>query len=166
MDEAVLQWISAHRDYALLVVPAVAFLEAMVGVGIFVSGIFLLSICTYLYVEQLATLPEMLPLAFIGALLSDHTGYYLGRWLGPRFHQLGFVKNRAERVQKAEAMIRKYGEAAIIIGRLLTMVRSLVPLVTGVSGVTRLRYTMFDLLACLIWTTGLGLLVIGLDWLF
>lgn len=142
--------------------PLVAFLEAFVGIGVLVPGVILLSICTVLYVEQIATLWQMLPLAFAGAALSDHCGYYFGRWMGPRFHNSQFAQNRAKLLNKAERQIVKYGNYAILIGRLVTAVRSIVPLLIGVSGMSRLKYTIYDLAACGIWVTGLGLLVMGI----
>lgn len=143
--------------------PVLAFAEACVGIGLFVSGAILLSVCTILYVEQVASLEQMLPLAFCGAVLGDHSGYYFGRWLGPRFHHTQFAIKRAETLRKAEQRIVKYGNFAIIFGRLMTAIRSIVPLLAGVSGMSRLKYSAYDLLACVIWTSGLGLLVIGLD---
>ncbi len=143
--------------------PLFAFLEAFVGIGLFVSGAILLSVCTFLYVEQIATLPQMLPLAFLGALLSDHSGFYIGRFVGPRFHQTAFAVKRAKRLDKAEQTIAKYGVFAIFIGRFVTPIRSIVPLVTGLSGMARLRYSLFDAIACATWTACLGLLVVGID---
>ena len=147
----------------MIIVPLLAFLEATVGVGLFVSGVILLSVSTLLYVEQIATLPQILSLAFCGALLGDHSGYYFGRWLGPRFYQTRFAQNRLEILKKTEQRIIKYGNFAILFGRLMTAIRSIVPLLAGVSGMTRLRYSAYDLLACGIWTAGLGLLIVGID---
>jgi membrane-associated protein len=144
-------------------VPAIAFLEAFPGIGIFVSGAILLSVCTVLYTQGIATLEQMLPLAFLGATVADHSGYYLGRWIGPGFHHTGFAIKRKALFDRTEAMFLKHGETAIIIGRLMTAIRSVVPLLTGISGLSPARYTIYDLIACTIWTTGLGLLVIGLD---
>ena len=143
--------------------PTLAFLEACPGIGVFISGAILLSVCTVLYTQDIATLPQMLPLAFLGATIADHCGYYTGRWIGPRFHQTEFVIKRKAIFDKTEAVLVKYGEMAIIIGRLMTAIRSMVPLLTGISGLSPARYTLYDLIACAIWTTGLGLLVIGLD---
>ena len=143
--------------------PLVAFLEAFVGIGFFISGAILLSVCTILYVEQIATLQQMLPLAFLGALLSDHSGYYIGRFMGPRFHHTSFAIKRARMLKKAEQSIIKNGVFAIFIGRFLTPIRSLVPLVTGISGMARARYTAVDFIACALWTVCLGLLIVGLD---
>lgn len=143
--------------------PLFAFLEAFVGVGLFISGAILLSICTFLYLEQIATLQQMLPLAFLGALLSDHSGYYIGRSIGPRLHQTSFAIKNTHRLKKAELSIAKYGVFAIFIGRFLVPIRSLVPLVTGVSGMERLKYSIFDFIACATWTACLGLIVLGID---
>jgi membrane-associated protein len=105
----------------------------------------------------------MLPLAFLGATIADHSGYYVGRWLGPGFHHTRFATRHKATIDKTEAMLVRHGEMAIIIGRLLTAIRSVVPLLTGISGLSPARYTLYDLIACTIWTTGLGLLVIGID---
>ena len=82
--------------------------------------------------------------------------------MGPRFHNSQFAQNRAKLLNKAERQIVKYGNYAILIGRLVTAVRSVVPLLIGVSGMSRLKYTIYDLAACGIWVTGLGLLVMGI----
>ena len=166
MDEALLTWIREHQAYALWVVPALAFLEAAPGVGLLVSGVILLSVCTLLYSEGLATLAQMLPLAFLGAAFSDHLGYYLGRWIGPSLHASKFGVRHRERINKAEGLVRRFGNFAIVIGRFFPAIRSIIPMLSGISGISRLQYTGFDLLACAIWTTGLGLLVTGLNQLF
>ena len=52
-------------------------------------------------------------------------------------------------------------ELSIIIGRLATAVRSIVPLLSGVSGLPAAKYMRYDIIACAIWVSGLGLLVAG-----
>ena len=144
-------------------IPLIAFAEACPGIGLVVSGAILLGVCTVMYTEQIATLSQMLPLAFSGACLADHLGFYLGRWIGPPFHHTRFALRRKAMLDKTEAMFSKHSELAILLGRLMTAIRSLTPLLAGVSGMSRLRYSLLDLLACSIWTAGLGLLVVGLD---
>lgn len=143
--------------------PLLAFLEAFVGIGLFISGAILLSVCAVLYMEQLATLQQMVLLAFCGAFLSDHCGYYIGRFAGPKFEHTRFAKKRAGMLKKAEKNVLKYGVAAIFVGRFLTPIRSLVPLLVGVSGMNRFKFTVNDFFACALWSTCLGLLVFGID---
>lgn len=158
-----LEWIDKYQAYALFIVPTIAFLEACIGIGLFISGAILLSVCTVLYTQGIATLAQMLPLAFLGATLADHSGYYIGRWIGPRFHHTQFAARRKAMLDKTEVILVKHGEMAIIIGRLMTAIRSVIPLLTGISGLPPAKYTLYDLIACSIWTSGLGLLVVGLD---
>ena len=146
----------------MLILP-LAFLEACPGIGLMVSGAVLLAVAAFLYSEQVLTLPQILPMAFVGACLSDHFGFYLGRWLGDKLHNTGFAKKRASQLQKAEHFILKHGTGAIVLGRLVPAVRSLVPMLAGVSGTNKLAFSLIDLLACAIWTGGLGLLVVSLD---
>ncbi|MBT8151116.1 MAG: DedA family protein [Gammaproteobacteria bacterium] len=150
----------------MYIVPAVAFLEASVGVGLFTSGAILLTICTALYAQNIATLQQMLPLAFLGATTADHMGYFLGRWIGPGFHHTRFAEKYAANISKTEKLLLKHGELSIVLGRLIPAVRSVVPLLTGISGLPVNRYMRYDMLACVIWAAGLGLLVAGLGGLF
>jgi len=86
--------------------------------------------------------------------------------MGPRFHQTAFAIKHAPKLKKTEDSLTKYGVFAIFIGRFVTPIRSIVPLVTGISGMARARYSAFDFIACAAWTACLGLLVIGLDTLW
>ena len=145
----------------MLIFP-LAFLEACPGIGLLISGAVLLAVAVFLYSEQVLTLTQILPLAFAGACLSDHLGFYLGRWLGDKLHNTAFAKKRASQMHKAEQFILKHGTGAIVLGRLVPAVRSLVPMLAGVSGTSRLKFSLIDFLACAIWVGGLGVLVASL----
>jgi membrane-associated protein len=48
-----------------------------------------------------------------------------------------------------------------MIGRFIPAIRSIIPALTGISGFGRLRYTVFDTVACLAWVGGLALILLG-----
>jgi membrane-associated protein len=155
--------LNAQRDQAIYAVPAAAFAEACIGIGIFFPSVILVVVCSYLYGEGLATLGELLPLALAGALAGDHAGFYAGRWLGPRLHESSFGRRHAARIARADALVLDWGWGAIMVGRFLPAIRSVIPAMTGISGFGRVRYALFDLLACLLWVTGLALILLGVD---
>ncbi|MDE0841648.1 MAG: DedA family protein [Porticoccaceae bacterium] len=163
IDDLIINWLNLCRHHAWILVLGLAFLEACPGVGLFTSGAILLSICTLLFSEQWMSLWLMLPLAFSGACLSDHLGFYLGRWLGPKFQDTEFAQKRATQLQRGEAFIVKYGTYSVLLGRLVPAVRSIVPLLVGAAGTRPVKFTLLDILACALWSAGLGLLVLGLD---
>jgi len=73
------------------------------------------------------------------------------------------ARRHRDRISRAENLVRKYGAIAIFIGRFIPAIRSLIPAVLGLSGFDRLRYLVFDLLACLLWSLALGAIVLGLN---
>lgn len=146
-----------------MVIPFLAFLEACPGLGLLASGAILLSVAVFLYAEQLVSLYQILPLAFVGACAADHLGFYVGRWYGPRFHHTAFAKKRAELLVKSERFILNHGVSAILFGRLIPAIRSVVPIMVGVSGLSKSMFTLVDIVACLVWSAGLGFLVVSLS---
>lgn len=149
-----------------MAVPLLAFIESCIGIGLFVSGIFLVIVSSIIHVNQWASLPLMWLLALLGAALGDHVGYYTGRWIGPGVHHLALARRHRDKLRKAEALVRRHGSSAIFIGRFIPAIRSLIPAMLGISDFDRLRYSVLDGCACLIWSLALIGIVIGAGHLF
>ena len=163
MTESIAQLIeNLDANWAGFFIFALAFLEACPGIGLFITGALLLATATGLYANGVLDLSHIMLAAFLGAFISDHLGYYLGRGVGPRFHNSRFANKYKERIRRAEALFQKHGAAAIVIGRLVPAIRSITPLFTGISGLPRGRFSLVDLLACLLWAAGLGALTSGI----
>lgn len=136
------------------------------GIGLFVSGAVLVVVATVLVSGEVASILQIAPLAFLGAVLGDHTGFYAGRWLGPRFHRTRLAERYRHRLERAERLARDRGALAIFIGRFIPAVRSMIPALLGMSGFARTRYSVLNLLACLLWAAALGLILSGTSRLF
>ena len=161
-----LSWISQERDLAFGAVVLMGFVEACPGLGLFISGAILLSAASLIYAEGLLSLPEVVSAAVIGAFISDQLGFYLGRYLGAELVDLPWLQKRAGLVEKTQAQLRRFGAFTVVLGRLLTMIRSLVPMLLGASGLSSVKFFLFDLIACGIWGAGLAGLVLGLGAVF
>lgn len=166
MTDLLIAWAQEHQQYVLLLVPAFAFMETCIGIGLFISSLFLVIICSIFYANGWASMMSMAILAAAGSSLGDHAGFYFGRVVGPRIHQLGIVERHAGRWNRTEASVRHYGPWAIFIGRFLPAIRSIVPAVLGVSGFARLRYSLLDVTACSLWAAALAAIVTGANQLF
>ncbi len=147
----------------MLLVPLLAFLEACIGIGLFVSGALLLIVSAALYSTGNASLGFIVPLALVGALAGDHVGFYFGRMIGPDFHHSQFAQKYDVQVKRADAMIGRFGGLAIFIGRFVPAIRSVVPTVIGISGFRPKRFSILDGIACLSWSLALGGLVLLID---
>lgn len=155
----------SNREYAVLIIPSLAFAEACVGVGLFVSGLFLFAVVTLMLETQILTLWQITPLAFLGALLGDHMGFFLGKHFGSRVHQFRLIHRYHKQIERGERLILRFGASAIFIGRFIPAIRSLLPAMLGISGFARTRYCILDTIACALWSlalAGLATLASGL----
>ena len=151
--------LEANQSSAVLLVPMLAFAEACLGIGLFISGAFLVIVSSILFFTELASLPFICALATLGAAAGDHFGFYLGYFLGPHLTRSRFAARHHAAITKANEMIIKYGPLTIFIGRFVPAIRSVLPAMIGVSGFSRRVYSLLDVLACCLWAVALGAIV-------
>ena len=163
MSELINSWLTGSSPYLVLLIPTFAFLECCIGIGVFISGIFLLTTATVMYANNLAGIGPIVALAFLGALAGDHLGYLIGRFAGHHIRDWHFIHRFRPRIEKAIAMVEKSAPVTVCVGRLSPPIRSFTPMVAGISGVSQLKFSLCDLLACSLWATGLFLLVTGIS---
>lgn len=163
IDTALIGWLQSHNQFALALVFFFAFAEACIGIGLFISGLFLVTISSWLYTSGAYGLSQLLPLAFAGATLGDHTGFHFGYRFGPRIHASGFVRSRRKAIERVEQLILKYGTFAVFVGRLVPAIRSLLPAILGASRFDPVYFSVLDLVACAVWALGLGIIISGVD---
>tara|TARA_B100001939_G_scaffold318121_1_gene305289 strand:- start:397 stop:888 length:492 start_codon:yes stop_codon:yes gene_type:complete len=154
-----LSLLEENQGGAVLLVPLLAFAEACVGIGLFISGAFLVVVSSILFFTEMASLPIICALAMVGAAAGDHVGFYVGYFLGPRLTRSRFAERHQAPIARANALITKYGPLTIFIGRFVPAIRSLLPAMIGVSGFSRRVYSLLDVLACSLWAVALGAIV-------
>lgn len=143
--------------------PTLAFAEACVGVGIFISGAFLVAVATFALNYEIAGIETICLLAALGAIAGDHAGFYTGLWLGPNFHQTKIAGRYKSALARGEALILKHGGWAIFIGRFIPAIRSIIPVLVGLSEFSKTRYAAYDIAACILWSIALGAIVSGIE---
>lgn len=158
-------FLSANPQLGLVMIVGLGFIEACPGIGLFVSGVILFGVASFLFVEDLYSIVQIVPCAMLGGFLADQFGYSLGRRLGPNLKESKMMRPHASRLDRAEILIRRFGPLAAVGGRFLTMIRSVVPLLLGMAGLSWPRYLLWDLIAVSIWGLGFVLLLGGLSWL-
>jgi len=158
-------FLSANPQLGLVMIVGLGFIEACPGIGLFVSGVILFGVASFLFVEDLYSIVQIVPCAMLGGFLADQFGYWLGRKLGPNLKDSTMMRPHASRLDRAEILIRRFGPLAAVGGRFLTMIRSVVPLLLGMAGLSWPSYLLWDLIAVSIWGLGFVLLLGGLSWL-
>jgi membrane-associated protein len=140
--------------YALLFL--IIFVETGVVVMPFLPGDSLLFIVGAMCGAGLMSLPLVMGLLLVAAILGDQTNYTIGRYFGPKVFQWEDSRFFSRKgFDQAHAFYEKYGGITIILARFMPFVRTFVPFVAGVAEMTRSKFTLFNVVGAVIWVVGL-----------
>lgn len=137
----------------------VVFIESAFPFGFFLPG------DSLLFAAGLFAAKGQFPIevAIIGIFLANFAGvtigYWTGRGLGKRWlkKEDGLIFRRSY-VEKATEFYERHGGKAIILGRFVPAVRSFVPMVAGVAGMTYKRLMFFNVIGAALWATSVTLI--------
>lgn len=128
-----------------------ALLESVPGVGIAMPGEIAI---TGLAAASDPTLTiALVPAVMAGACLGDQIGYWCGRHLGDRLPASRIGRRiPAATWSRATTSIGRRGALAVVTSRLLPVVRTVMPAVAGVAGMTPLRFTLASVAGSALWS--------------
>jgi membrane-associated protein len=152
---------NATSPIPLLLVTLLAFLECVVGIGLFVSGAALLSTAIWLHSTNDFSPAIIVIAAFLGAIAGDHLGYFIGSATKPVLSNTRLIRKNQLLVNRITTGLQRSFLLAICVGRLIPVARSLTPALAGAAGLSRNQFHLYDFIACAIWAGGLTLLMIG-----
>ena len=93
------------------------------------------------------------------AIGGDATSYWIGRRSGPHlFNRPRSRFFRPEHVKAAHAFYERHGGKAIIIARFMPLVRTFVPVVAGIGGMSYRRFAAFNVIGATAWVSSMTLL--------
>jgi len=121
----------------------------------------------FLVSQGKASLGWIIVAGVAGNLLGSWIAYWVGRAKGRewalRWHWLHITPARLER---ADRFFARWGDWAVLLSRCLPVVRTFISLPAGVARMPFWRFTLFTLIGCLPWVTGLALAgrAVGDNW--
>ncbi|EMD0829398.1 DedA family protein [Morganella morganii] len=160
-----------HQDYETLSNPsllwaiyimlfAILFLENGLLPAAFLPGDSLLILVGVLIAKDTLDFPTTLIVLTAGASLGCWVGYLQGRWLSNTKIVKGWLSHLPPHYhQRAHSLFHRHGLAALLIGRFLAFVRTLLPMLAGIAGLNSRRFQFFNWLSGFLWVgilTSLG----------
>ena len=144
--------------YAL--VGLLAFLETGAFVGLIAPGETTVIVGGLVAGQGEISLLLLIAIVWSCAVAGDLTSYVLGRRLGRDFllRHGGRVKITEGRLAQVEGFFARHGGAAILVGRFIGVVRSLLPFVAGTSRMPLARFLPYDVLGAGLWAVTFSVL--------
>jgi len=114
------------------------------------------------------TMVGIVLVGLLGTMVGSWAAYGVGR--GGRLELLerhgAALHMGPNQIGRADRWFQRYGEATVLFGRLVPLLRAFVSLPAGVAKMPFVRFTVFSLIGALPWTLGLALAghALGDDW--
>lgn len=121
--------------------------------------------------EAPLSLPILIGLLFVAAVLGDNCNYWIGRKIGLRVFTYNFRGKplvKKEYLDKTHEFFEKHGTKAIIMARFVPFVRTFAPFAAGVGEMGYRRFFSFDVVGGALWVCSLtlaGYMLGGVDFI-
>lgn len=154
-----------HQDFAALANPdviwivyGIMFLTLLLENGLlpasFLPGDSLLLLAGAMVAKGVMTLVPTILLLTAAASLGCWLSYLQGRWLGnTRLVKSWLMHLPAQYHQRAWSLFHRHGLMALLVGRFLAFVRTILPTMAGISGLRNSRFQLFNWLSGALWVT-------------
>jgi membrane-associated protein len=94
----------------------------------------------------------LIALISLAGILGNAVGYWFGRKIGPTmFHWRDRFLFKKKYLYEAHDFYEKHGGGAIIMARFLPIVRTFAPIVAGIVGMDKKKFSFFNMIGCVAW---------------
>lgn len=142
--------LNLHGIAAYSLVAGLAFAEAAAFVGFVLPGETAVILGGVLAYRHAVSLPVMMAVVVIAAILGDTVGYEVGKHYGQRVLALSVFDRHRSAIDSARAKLLALGGRAVFLARFSAFLRAVVP---GLAGTVNMPYRRF-----LAWNAAGGLL--------
>lgn len=138
---------------------ATVFAESGLLIGFFLPGDTLLFGAGIVAAQGTLSLPWLIVVVIVSAIVGDNVGYSIGRRTGKRlFQKKESILFKQEHLERAEKFYEQHGGKTIILARFIPVVRTFAPMVAGMGKMSRSRFMAFNIIGGVLWGGGLTLL--------
>ncbi|MGA7826177.1 MAG: DedA family protein [Geobacteraceae bacterium] len=117
--------------------------------GTFLEGEAVLILAGFFAFQGDLFLPAVMGTALAGSFFGDQLYFFLGRWRGKWLLEL--LGSKARKFRRALRMIEKYGSFVAVISRYTYGLRIVLPVILGMTKLSRKRFLLLNLLSATSW---------------
>ena len=138
--------------YAILF--AIVFSETGFVVTPFLPGDSLLFAAGALAAQGGLSVPLIMGILFIAAILGNTLNYHIGKFIGPPAFSGKFRFLKKAHLEKTQMFFQKHGGKAIIYAQFVPIVRTFAPFVAGVGTMSYPRFIAYNITGACLWVVG------------
>lgn len=158
LDKHLADFIQNYGLWTYLALFLMVFLETAIVLMAFLPGDTLLFAAGTMAAVTDLQIGWVIGLICLAAVLGNFVAFYLGRWLTKATLRERSRWVKAGTLEKAHAFFKKWGGWSITMARFYPILRAVVPLAAGMSGVKTSTFALFNVLGALVWGVGITLL--------
>lgn len=136
------------------VVAALVFAEAALFFGFVFPGETAVVAGGVLASQGRVSLPILLVIIAVAAIVGDSTGYEIGRRFGDRLLDTKALSKYRVKLASAQDLLRRRGALAVFIGRFTALFRAIMPALAGSARMPYGRFLAFNALGGVTWGVG------------
>jgi membrane protein DedA with SNARE-associated domain len=144
-------FIQTHQFWSGPIIFLLTFGESMLILGIMIPATAILLFTGGLVGSGILDPYTVLIWGIAGAVVGDSISYLIGRFFGPKVLQWRLIKQQRSTVARARLFFYKYGFLSIFFGRFLGPIRSTIPTVAGIMGMSHFRFEIANILSAIVW---------------
>ena len=98
----------------------------------------------------------LIALVSLAGILGNYVGYWFGLKSGPFLYQRkDTFLFKKKYLHQAHDFYQKYGGWAIVAARFVPIIRTFAPIVAGIVGMEKKKFTYFNMVGCVAWVTSM-----------
>ncbi len=146
-----LDFFTQHPGWALFFIFLIAFGEAILIIGLVVPSTVALVGAGMLVGLGKLGFWEVFLLTAVGAIAGDQVSYWAGRYWGDQLKLMWPLNRYPQLLMRGEDYVRQHGGKSIAIGRFVPGIKSVVPGIVGMLGMSQLYFLTVNVLSGLVW---------------
>jgi membrane protein DedA with SNARE-associated domain len=146
-----IDFVGHNPDWALAVAFLAAIIEALAIVGTVIPGTFIVMGVAGAAAAAGQPMFPFLVAAVLGAVIGDFLSYWIGYHYRVTVRQWWPLAQRPQMMAGADRFFARYGSYSVALCRFIPVLRSTVPLVAGIAGMSRRRFLIANVSSALVW---------------
>lgn len=145
-------WIQENPSWSLLITFAISLTESLAIIGSIIPGSVTMTAIGMLAGSGIMRIDLTLLAAMLGAIAGDSLSYFLGYIYSDRLNEIWPFKKYPVLLTYGKKFFEQHGGKSVLIGRFIGPLRSIIPIIAGISHMKQWRFLIANVISAIGWS--------------